>query len=172
MAATGQVPCRGETAATWETRGWGMGAQIPAASKPEAGVPVLRSWSSTKKIPLHVGTPKAQGDALDTMVSHHGHQANRPMAPCPDRRGALRGPKMRLPWAPHMRPGSAQTRPTHLGLDFAPKTVWGRGGISGLPSLLLRVPTAATSKCPAPSSGAAVTTGSSREQGSTTKIRK
>ena len=35
-----------------------MGAQIPAAGKPEAGVPVLRSWSSTKKIPLHVGTPK------------------------------------------------------------------------------------------------------------------
>lgn len=73
-------------------RGRGMGAQTPAAGKPEAGVPVLSSRSSTRKIPLHVGTPKAHGDAPDAMVSHHGHQANRPMAPCPNRRGALRGP--------------------------------------------------------------------------------
>lgn len=152
-------------------RGRGMGAQTPAAGKPEAGVPVLSSRSSTRKIPLHVGTPKAHGDAPDAMVSHHGHQANRPMAPCPNRRGALRGPDTPLPWAPHTSPGSAQTRPTHLGLNFAPKTVWGRGGTSGLPSLLPGVPTAAASKCPAPSSGAAVTT-TCREQGSTTKIRK
>ena len=171
LAVTGQVPCRGEAAATWETEGPGHGAQTPAAGKPEAGVPVLSSWNSTRKILLHVGTPKAHGDAPDSMVSHHGHQANRPMAPCPDRRGALRGPDTPLPWAPHTRPGSAQTRPTHLGLDFTPKTMWGRRRTSGFPSLLPGVPTAAASKRPAPSSRAAVTM-TCREQGSTTKIRK
>ena len=97
-------------------RGWGMGAQTPVAGKPEARVPVLRSWSSTKKIPLHMGTPKAHGDALDTMVSHHGLQANRPMAPCPDRRGALQGPKTPLPWAPAPRLSPDQTRPRRAGL--------------------------------------------------------
>lgn len=126
-----------------------MGAQIPAAGKPEAGVPVLRSWSSTKKIPLHVGTPKAQGTPWTPWCPTTDTRPTGPWLPvligeepCGDQRRDCPGL--------HTCPGSAQTRPAHLGLDFAPKTVWGRGGISGLPSLLPRVPIAATSNVQPP----------------------